>query len=146
MTKDQPLVVRKAREILAKGNDNEREAVIHELEAIAASEVTDVISWTADGQVAMKPSDELSHGARKAIKKVKVTPTRLGSSIEVEMHDKMGALRMLAKHHGLMDSTSDINRPSVIGINLKGPNVTYEVHQGKIDPSSIKIAKDEDDG
>jgi hypothetical protein len=131
--KDQPLAVRKAREVLAKGDKDEREAVIHELEAIAASEVTDVISWTADGKVNMKPSDELSHGARKAIKKVKVTPTRQGSSIEVEMHDKMGALRMLAKHHGLMDSTSDINRPSVIGINLKGPNVTYDVKKDEGD-------------
>ena len=125
--KDQPLAVRKAREVLAKGDKDEREAVVQELEAIAASEVTDVLTWNADGHVAMKPSAELRHGARKAIKKVKVTPTRQGSSIEVEMHDKMGALRMLAKHHGLLDSTSDINRPSVIGINLKGPNVTYEV-------------------
>tara|TARA_R100000152_G_C6780527_1_gene213436 strand:- start:1925 stop:2329 length:405 start_codon:yes stop_codon:yes gene_type:complete len=130
--KNHPSTIRKARQVLSKGDTDERKAVLQELEAIGASEITDVLTWTGTGQVIMKSSEDLSHGARKAIKKVKITPTKLGSQIEVEMHDKMAALRMLAKHRGLLDSTSDINRPSVIGINLQGPkDVTYEIKDEK---------------
>ncbi len=127
-----PTPIRKARKLLSKGTEDEREAVKQELECIGASEITDILSWNSAGQVTMNPTEKLSHSARKSIKKIKVTPTRNGSAIEVEMHDKMAALRLLAKHHGLLDQTSDSNRPSVIGINLTGPEVTtYEVKESK---------------
>ncbi len=45
--------------------------------------------------------------------------------LQVEMHDKIAALRLLSKHHGLMESGADENRPTIIGINLKGPAVTH---------------------
>jgi phospholipase C len=105
-----------------------REAVVQELEAIAAGEATDVISWDAMGQVQLKPSDQLSERAKRSIKKVKVTPNQYGNSIEVEMHDKLAALRLLAKHRGLLEPNSDEQRPSMIGINVTGPKTTtYEV-------------------
>ena len=44
------------------------------------------------------------------------------------MHDKMSALRLLAKHRGLLEANSDEQRPSMIGINVTGPKTTtYEV-------------------
>ena len=44
------------------------------------------------------------------------------------MHDKLAALRLLAKHRGLLEPNSDDQRPSMIGINVTGPKVTtYEV-------------------
>jgi hypothetical protein len=45
------------------------------------------------------------------------------------MHDKLSALRVLARYHGLHEPNSDSDsRPSILGINLKGPEVTtYEV-------------------
>ena len=66
------------------------------------------------------------------------------------MHDKMSALRLLAKHHGLLDPGAEQNRPSVIGINMTGPAVTtYEVQ----DESPLaergdqgSEAREEDDG
>lgn len=126
MPTKKPPTTRQMRRDLA--DPDRREAVVQELEAIAAGEATDVISWDAMGQVQLKPSDQLSERAKRSIKKVKVTPNQYGNSIEVEMHDKLAALRLLAKHRGLLEPNSDDQRPSMIGINVTGPKTTtYEV-------------------
>jgi hypothetical protein len=40
----------------------------------------------------------------------------------------LSALRLLAKHRGLLEPNSDDQRPSMIGINVTGPKTTtYEV-------------------
>lgn len=126
MPTKKPPTTRQMRRDLA--DPDRREAVVQELEAIAAGEATDVISWDAMGQVQLKPSDQLSERAKRSIKKVKVTPNQYGNSIEVEMHDKLAALRLLAKHRGLLEPNSDEQRPSMIGIQVTGPKTTtYEV-------------------
>lgn len=122
------LTTRQARAGLANPDADKREAVVQELEAIGAGEITDVIRWTDMGEVLLVGSDQLNDRARRAIKKVKVTPNAHGNSIEVEMHDKLSALRLLAKHRGLLEPNSDDQRPSMIGINVTGPKTTtYEV-------------------
>jgi len=122
------LPARRARRALVMGSDDEKEAVKQELSTIAASDITQVMSWDEQGRVTLKDAKDVPIHTRKAIKKVKVTPTRMGNAIEVEMHDKVSALRMLAKHHGLLEPGLDkSDRPSVLGINLHGPTVTeYE--------------------
>lgn len=122
------LPARRARKALVMGSDDEKEAVKQELSTIAASDITQVMSWDEQGRVTLKDAKDVPVHTRKAIKKVKVTPTRMGNAIEVEMHDKVSALRMLAKHHGLLEPGLDkSDRPSVLGINLHGPIVTeYE--------------------
>jgi len=125
---DKPLSVREARAALAAQDDERREAVVQELEALSSSEITDVLTWDEMGRVQVRASDQLSARARRAIKKVKITPSEEGNTIEVEMHDKLSALRLLAKHRGLLEPNSDDRRPSMIGINVKGPDVTtYEI-------------------
>ena len=125
---DKPLSVREARAALAAQDEDRREAVVQELEALSGSEITDVLSWDEMGRVQVRASDQLSARARRAIKKVKITPSEEGNTIEVEMHDKLSALRLLAKHRGLLEPNSDDRRPSMIGINVKGPDVTtYEI-------------------
>lgn len=121
--------VRDARRVLALGSDDEKEAVKQELQAIAASNITDVLKWTESGAMALLRTDDIPQHVQKAIKKVKVTPNQYGNAIEVEMHDKLAALRVLARYHGLTEPNSDSDsRPSILGINLKGPEVTtYEV-------------------
>ena len=123
------MTVRQARQVLAIGSEDEKEAVKQELQAIAASNITDVLKWTESGAMALLRTDDIPMHVQKSIKKVKVTPNQYGNSIEVEMHDKLSALRVLAKYHGLMEANSDSDsRPSILGINLKGPEVTtYEV-------------------
>jgi len=117
------ITIRQARKTLKEGSEADKEKVKQELEAIAGSEITDVLQWTQDGQVKMKSSNEISHRARKGIKKIRATPNRFGTALEVEMHDKMSALRLLAKHHGMLEEQENDNRPSVIGINIKGPEI-----------------------
>jgi len=124
---NKPLTTRQARAGLASPDADRREAFIQELEAIGAGEITDVLTWDELGQVFLTASENLPERARRAIKKVKVTPNQHGNSIEVEMHDKLSALRLLAKHRGLLEPNSDDQRPSMIGINVTGPKTTYEV-------------------
>ncbi len=128
------LTVRQARAALREEDEGKRQAVLEELEALAGAEITDVLSWDNAGRVTFQDSAKLSARARKAIKKVKVTATAHGNNIELEMHDKLPALRLLAKHRGLLEVAADIHRPSLIGINLKGPDVTtYEVVDDDVD-------------
>ena len=123
-----PMTVRQQRAALASPDVDKREAVVQELEAIASGVITDVLNWDDLGQVFLTPSEKLSERSRRGIKKVKVTPGQHGNSIEVEMHDKLSALRLLAKHRGLLEPNSDDQRPSMIGINVTGPKTTtYEV-------------------
>jgi len=116
--------IRQQRAALASSDEARREAVVQELEAIGAGEATDVIQWDDMGRVTLTPSDQLSDRAKRAVKKVKVTPNQFGNSIEVEMHDKLSALRLLAKHRGLLEPNSDNMKPSMIGINITGPTTS----------------------
>ena len=59
-----------------------------------------------------------------AIKKIKVTPTRGGDQIEVEMIDKVRVLQMLAKSAGLLDTEKQIDKPSVVAIEMVMPDET----------------------
>jgi hypothetical protein len=134
MMPSENLTVRQARAALREEDEGKRQAVLEELEALAGAEITDVLSWDNAGRVTFQDSAKLSARARKAIKKVKVTATAHGNNIELEMHDKLPALRLLAKHSGLLEVAADIHRPSLIGINLKGPDVTtYEVVDDDVD-------------
>jgi hypothetical protein len=110
------LTTRQARALLASPENQEK--VSSELGHIAQADITDVISWTGDVAV-LNASDTLAPHVRKAIKKVKITPGKYGNAIEVEMHDKLGALRMLARATGMMDQAQEeSNRPTMIGIKL----------------------------
>ena len=114
--------IRKARKDLQSLDAKKRDAVRGELEALAAAEITDVVSWDERGKVTFKGSEDLDSRARKAVKRVKVTTRQHGQNIEIEMHDKIAPLRLLAKHHGLLEIDPNVNRPTLIGINLKGPD------------------------
>ena len=122
-----PITTRRARNILVHGDQADREHVLEELSKLATSEITDVLFWDSAGRVTLQSAADLSPRARASIKKVKITPTAEGNQIEVELHNKDSALRLLAKHHGLLDQTGEQNKPSVIGVNIHGPTTTYEV-------------------
>jgi len=133
------LTVREARAALASDDEERKRAVVVELEAIAAGEITDVLSWDALGRVQLVASADLPDRARRAIKKVKVTPNEHGNQIEVEMHDKISALRLLAKHRGLLEPNASETRPSMIGINITGPKTTtYEVKEDDDDEETVQ--------
>ena len=56
-------------------------------------------------------------------KNIKVTKGKDGAqTLEVELYDKVGVLRLLAKASGLLDNPeNDEDKPSVIGINIQAP-------------------------
>ena len=100
-----------------------------ELAAIGASELTDILTWDSNGHTTMLASDQLTERARRSIKKMKVTPTQYGNQLEVEMYDKIAALRLLAKHYGMLNVDTSQNRPSVLGINITGPETVYDIKE-----------------
>lgn len=127
---DKRPTVRRQRSALASSDDAGRDAVVQELEAIASGEATDVIQWDDMGRVMLTPSDQLSERAKRSVKKVKVTPNQFGNQIEVEMHDKLTALRLLAKHRGLLEPNANDQKPGMIGINITGPNTSIVEIEG----------------
>ena len=89
--------------------------------ALGSSKITDVIDWDADGNVKVKPLEKIPENALSAIKKIKVTPTSRGDILEVEMIDKVRVLQLLAKSAGLLDNEKEIDKPSVVSIEMVMP-------------------------
>tara|TARA_R100000742_G_C4246774_1_gene65579 strand:- start:429 stop:845 length:417 start_codon:yes stop_codon:yes gene_type:complete len=123
------LSLKETKALLQSNSAAKREAVEQELAAIGASELTDIISWDSTGKVTIVDSDKLPERIKRSIKKMRVQPTQYGNQIEVEMHDKLSALRLLAKHYGMLNVDTSQNKPSVLGINIKGPNTTYDIKE-----------------
>ena len=59
----------------------------------------------------------------QAIKKVSVRTDKDGNSfLDIELYDKVGVLRLLAKASGLLDNPDDgADKPSVIDVNVVAP-------------------------
>ena len=110
-----------ATEAVVEGAD-----VLRELARLGMANLRDVATWGRDG-IEFRPSAELSEDAARAVKRVRsrklVRRTDEGEVVEevrleVELHDKKGALDSLAKALGLFDD----ERPMVpIQINVWGP-------------------------
>tara|TARA_R110000796_G_C14518460_1_gene430644 strand:+ start:284 stop:694 length:411 start_codon:yes stop_codon:yes gene_type:complete len=124
-----PLSLKETKALLKSESLAKRQAVEQELAAISASELTDIMSWDSTGRVTVIDSELLPERTRRSIKKMKVSPTQYGNQIEIEMHDKLSALRVLAKHYGMLNVDTQQNRPSVLGINIQGPEATYDIKE-----------------
>ena len=100
-----------------------REAVAYALLCMANTKVTDIMSWDAAGNIQVKASDQIPDHALQAIKSIKQRTDKDGNSfLDIEMFDKVGVLRLLAKASGLLDNPEGENdKPSVIGINVQAP-------------------------
>lgn len=98
-----------------------REAVAYTLLCMANTKLTDIMSWDEDGVVKIKASKDIPDHALQAIKTIKVNRS---GELEIELYDKVGVLRLLAKASGLLDGPeNESDKPSVIGINIKAPDV-----------------------
>ena len=105
-----------------------REAVAYALLCMANTKLTDIMTWDAEGNVQVKPSDEIPEHALQAIKSVKVNERadrdgNVTRTLDIELYDKVGVLRLLAKASGLLDAPDDNEKPSVLGINVLSPEV-----------------------
>jgi len=101
-----------------------REAVAYSLLSMANTKITDVMSWDDEGKVTVKASGKIPDHALQSIKNVKVRRDKDGNeTMEFEFFDKVQVLRLLAKASGLLDNPENEDKPSVIGINVKAPEV-----------------------
>jgi len=123
------LSLKEAKALLKSESAAKRQAVEQELAAIGASEITDIISWDDTGRVTVIDSKDLPERTKRSIKKMKVSPSQYGNQIEIEMHDKISALRLLAKHYGMLNVDTQQNKPSVLGINIQGPETSYDIKE-----------------
>jgi len=97
-----------------------KEAVAYSLLCMANTKITDIMEWDEAGQIKVKASKDIPEHALQAIRSIKVNKD---GNLELELYDKVGVLRLLAKASGLLDSPDDSDRPSVIGINIKPPDI-----------------------
>jgi hypothetical protein len=87
---------------------------------LAGANITDVLEWS-ENNVSIKEIKDIPPSALQAIKKIKVTPTRSGDQIEVEMIDKVRVLQILSKSAGLLDQEKDSEKPAVVDIQMVMP-------------------------
>lgn len=105
-----------------------REAVAYSLLTIANTKITDIMEWDDQGNIKVKASKDMPEHALQAIKSIKVNERydKDGGcvrTLDIELYDKVGVLRILAKASGLLDTAEESDKPSVIGINVKAPEV-----------------------
>lgn len=99
-----------------------KEEIARLILTMAGTTLKDVIEWDDNG-IRVKPSSDIPEQKLHAIKKIKQTTAKDGTkTLEIEMVDKVQLARILAKGAGLLDPVSDEDaRPSILGINVKGP-------------------------
>ena len=101
-----------------------REAVAYTLLCMANTKITDIMEWDASGNVMVKDAKDIPEHALQAIKNIRQRTDKDGNStIEIELFDKIGVLRILAKASGLLDAPDESDKPSVIGVNIKPPDI-----------------------
>ena len=111
-----------------------REAVAYSLLCMANTKITDILTWDEDGNVKVKAASAIPDHALQAIKNIKVTRGKDGAqTLDIELYDKVGVLRLLAKASGLLDNPDEGDKPSVIGINVQAPEIV-DVEDENDDP------------
>ena len=99
-----------------------KEAVAYALLCMANTKITDIMTWDENGNVTVKRSSDIPEHALNAIKNIRVRTDKDGANtLEIELYDKVGVLRLLAKASGLLDNPDDGSKPSVIDINVVAP-------------------------
>lgn len=107
-----------------------REAVAYALLSMANTKLSDIMEWDSSGNVMVKASKDIPEHALHAIKKLTSRTDRDGNSfIEIELHDKVQVLRLLAKASGLLDGGENGDKPSVIGINIRAPSSVIDIDE-----------------
>ena len=100
-----------------------REAIAFSLLCMANTKITDILTWDEDGNVKVKATSQIPDHALQAIKNIRVRREKDGSqTLDVELYDKVGVLRLLAKASGLLDNPDDgSDKPSVLDVNVIAP-------------------------
>ncbi len=105
-----------------------REAIAFSMLCMANTKITDILTWDEDGNVKVKAASQIPDHALQAIKNIRVRREKDGSqTLDVELYDKVGVLRLLAKASGLLDNPDDgSDKPSVLDVNVIAPHANQE--------------------
>lgn len=100
---------------------------LEELIAMGFSNITDIIT-VEEGKVVMKDLEGCPRFVTAAIKKMKLRRSNRGDGdfddiLEIELHDKMSALRMLGQHQGLFEkgASGDEEEHVFTGLEIVAP-------------------------
>jgi hypothetical protein len=123
-----------------------REAITYSMLSMANATLLDVMEWDESG-VRFKNSKDIPDHVAQAIKEIKFDNE--GRIIDIKFQDKPAILRLLAKASGMLDNQDESDKPSVIGINVKAPEIIdIETDDGEQEevPAGPRGSEDEDEG
>ena len=98
-----------------------RDMLAQELINLSTAKISDVMTWTSDGKTQVKSTEDIEPAVLAAIKKIRVIPSELGNTIEIEMIDKVRVLQTLAKASGLLEQERNVDKPAVVEVQMVGP-------------------------
>lgn len=104
---------------------------------IASAKITDIVTWE-NGTTHLKDVKDISEGALNSIKKVKITPTKNGDIIEIDMVDKVRIMQLLAKSSGLLDQEKDGEKPAVVSIEMVMPEEGKQINDTKENKNTME--------
>ena len=85
-----------------------KERISHALACMAFADPREFYAWREGGDVALKPSADLTDTQAAAVQSVSSAVTKYGRSLKVELADRRGALMDLAKLHGHIVEKKDV--------------------------------------
>jgi hypothetical protein len=105
---------------------------VREIARLAYSDIRDILSWDADGNVKLVPSDQITDDVAAAIKEFSLAfEVKTGQILpKIKLHDKMPALNKLGEMQKLWDSEEDKSKKQ-LGEFLA---LMSEINAGKLDP------------
>ena len=99
-----------------------RDMLAQELINLSTAKISDVMTWTSDGKTQVQSTEDIEPAVLAAIKKIRVIPSELGNTIEIEMIDKVRVLQTLAKASGLLEQERNVDKPAVVEVQMVGPS------------------------
>jgi phage terminase small subunit len=128
--------VEKHRTAMIEAAEAKQERIVQALAAIAFTDITEVAHWDGELLTVREPKD-LSPAQRAAIKKVKKNAGR----VEVEMHDKLAALRLLGTWKQMFVKRHEVSAtgPVQFILNMDTPShVGQDIRRGECFSVGVK--------
>lgn len=126
--------LKKNAQVRAEQKGVTQERWVEEVAALGFSDITEAFTPNDKGQLTMSLADIKARGLGRLIRKMKVLPN---GKIEFELHPKLPALELLAKHYGWIkeqvEHSGSVATPSLAEAQLK------QIFQ---DPAAMAMARD----
>ena len=94
--------IQKAQVNREKRTEITQDRVLAELAKLGFSDMRQFTAW-GPGGVGLKSSDELTDEEAACVAEVSETVTQAGGTVRFKLHDKKGALELLARHLGMLN-------------------------------------------